>query len=380
LFQLGIITDPSGTLHYAPTSHFPFVGWQTERGPRAPDAQLNDQFNQTNSFAIRTNRALWEGASLEVNWKVGWQNSKQTNFLTDDIGLKIDTSTTFTTAGSVERSYLTIPPVFFFKVFNSSLENVGKKYDVLVAGGTPPAEAASQAFEQGLEALPFMTKIFGSFWPRANWTIHWDGIEKIGGISSVVDRLSLEHAYSSTFRKDFVGTVDGSQVTNSERTIYGFAPLIGLTATFKEVWKGSLQGTARYNTSTAYDLTVSTQQIAETFTQEVSLSFTYQRRGFNLPLFGLNLKNDVEFTLSVSEAKNSRTNYDPRYLSQNQDGSPLDGNTRTTLEPRIKYNLSSQVSASLFYRYTRIAPDQSGSTVYGTTTNEAGIDAHIAIR
>jgi len=294
--------------------------------------------------------------------------------------MRMDSTSSYTTAGNVERSYLTIPPVFFFKVFNSSLENVGKKYDKLIAEEVPPAEAATQAFEQGLEALPFMTKIFGQFWPRANWTIHWDGIEKIGGISSVVDRLSLEHVYSSTFRKDFVGTVDGSEVTNSERTIYGFAPLVGLTATFKEVWKGSLQGTMRLNTSTAYDLTVSTQQIAETFTQEVSLSFTYQRRGFNLPLFGLNLKNDVEFNLTFSQAKNSRKNYDPRYLSQNQDGSPLDGNTRTTLEPRMKYNLSSQVSASLFYRYSRIAPDEGGSTVYGTTTNEAGVDVHIAIR
>ena len=77
LFQLGIMTDPSGRLHYKPTSHFPWVGWQTEHGPRAPGAVLTDQFNQTNTFSIRTNRSLWEGASLEVNWKVGWQNNKQ---------------------------------------------------------------------------------------------------------------------------------------------------------------------------------------------------------------------------------------------------------------------------------------------------------------
>lgn len=380
LYQLGLIADPSGTLQYSPKSSFPFVGWQTNPGIRAASAQLQDQYSQSNNLTMRTNRALWDGASLEVNWKVGWQYSKTVTFQTDANGERIPTTYNTTTTGSVERSYLSFPPVFIFKVFNSSLENVGKKYDQLIAQGAQPAAAATESFEKGLEALPFMSKIFGQFWPRANWTLRWDGIERIGGLNSVLERLSLEHVYASTFRKDYRGAIDGSEQTDNERTTYGFTPLIGLNATFKEFLKGSLAGTVRLNTTTSYDLSVSTQQISESYTREISMSFSYQRRGFKLPLFGLSLNNDVDFSVTFSQAKNSRRNYDPKYLSQNQDGSPLDGNTRTTLEPRMRYTLSAQVSASLFYRYSRVAPDEGGSTSFGTTTNEAGVDVHISIR
>jgi hypothetical protein len=33
----------------------------------------------------------------------------------------------------------------------------------------------------------------------------------------------------------------------------------------------------------------------------------------------------------------------------------------------------------MYYKYTRIAPDEGGSFIVGNTTNEAGIDIHISI-
>jgi hypothetical protein len=38
------------------------------------------------------------------------------------------------------------------------------------------------------------------------------------------------------------------------------------------------------------------------------------------------------------------------------------------------------VTASVYYRYQKIAPDDAGSRIPGTTTNEAGLDIQIAIR
>jgi hypothetical protein len=78
-------------------------------------------------------------------------------------------------------------------------------------------------------------------------------------------------------------------------------------------------------------------------------------------------------------AKNARRRYDPELLSSNNEGTPLEGTTRTQLEPRIRYVLSTRVTSSIFYRYTKTAPDEGGSTTYGTTSNEAGVDIHISI-
>ena len=59
--------------------------------------------------------------------------------------------------------------------------------------------------------------------------------------------------------------------------------------------------------------------------------------------------------------------------------SDLGGSTRTQMEPRVRYVLSSRVTASLYYRLSQISPDAEGSSIVGTTTNEAGLDIHISI-
>lgn len=378
LYQLGLISDPSGRLRYSPSSRFPFLGWATEPGLRPPNASLADQYGQTNNITLRTNRPLWEGATLELNWKVGWQFQKNTTFQTDEFGNRDTIGSTIATQGSIERSYLSIPPVLLFKSLNSSLEDVGKKYDALLETHNQ-SEALSEAFEKGLEALPFLNKLFGQYVPRPNWTLRWDGIEKIVGVGNVVDHMSLEHAYGSSFRRDFRGDVGGGERTDVERVQYGFTPLLGVNATFREFLKGNMSGNLRYNTSTVYDLNLAGLNIVETGTQEFSLSLTYSRRGFRFPLFGLNLTNDVDLSVTFSRAKNSRRSFDPALLSINQEGIPIEGSTRTNLEPRIRYILSSRVSAALFYRLTKIAPDDQGSPIPGTTTNEAGVEIHITI-
>jgi hypothetical protein len=379
LYQLGLISDPSGDLRWSPTHTFPWAGWETEPGVRAANAQLSDQYGQTNNLALRTSRPLWEGATLELNWKVGWAFQKNTTFQTDPFGNRDTAGSTIATQGSIERSFLTIPPVFLFKSLNSSLEDVGKKYDALIGEQVPQAQALSESFEKGLEALPFLNKVFGQYVPRPNWSLRWDGIEKFINFGNVIDRMSFDHAYSASFRRDFRGDLFGGERTDVERVQYGFSPLIGLNATFKEFLKGNMTGIVRYNTTTSYDLNLAGLNIVETGTQEMSFTLTYSRRGFKFPLFGLTLSNDIDISASFSRAKNSRRSYDPQLLSLSQDGVPIEGSTRTNLEPRIRYVLSTRVSAALFYRLTKIAPDDQGSPIPGTTTNEAGVEIHITI-
>ena len=379
IYQLGLISDPHGTLHFSPKSKFPFLGWKTELGLRAPKAQLTDQYSQGNNITLRTNRPLWPGASIDINWKVGWQYNKTTTIETDSLGRQQIRGTP-TTSGNIDRSYLTLPPVLFLKVFKSNLENVGKKYQEYSKTQTPDA-ALAKSFEEGFEAMPFLRKFFGSYVPRPNWTIRWDGIEKISVLSFVLDRLSLEHSYTSSFRRDFRSYPGRGERTDAERMNYGFSPLVGLNMTFKQVLKGNLSGNFRYNTTTNYDLNLAASQpnIVSALAQEMSITLSYARHGFSFPLFGLSLSNDLDFSFTYSRTKNSRRRFDPLLLTSDQEGIPLEGNTRTTLEPRIRYILSSRVTAALYYKYTKTAPDAAGSLIYGITTNEAGVDIHISI-
>ena len=62
-----------------------------------------------------------------------------------------------------------------------------------------------------------------------------------------------------------------------------------------------------------------------------------------------------------------------------EEGKPQNGSKRVTIEPRIKYVMSSRVTLSVFYRRTTVEPE-GASKIPATTTNEAGLDVHIQIQ
>ena len=47
------------------------------------------------------------------------------------------------------------------------------------SSGNGDAEKLSQAFEEGFEALPILRKLFGQYYPRLNWNLRWDGLERL---------------------------------------------------------------------------------------------------------------------------------------------------------------------------------------------------------
>lgn len=384
LYQLGLISDPSGRLvHFGSRSKFPWFGWDVESGIRAPGGVLVNNFRQNNRLSFKTSRALWEGARLDLNWNTGWAYNQSQNIQTDSV-FGIPTVVNTTTSGSIDRSFMTFPDVLFLGVFKTSLKEVSKRYAELKANGNDAMsdeEKLNQAFEQGFEALPFLRTVFGEYAPRVNWGFRWDGLEKLPLFSNFVSRLSLDHAYNSNYTRQYQNRPGGGgERTDGQRVMYGFAPLLGLNFTFKELWKGSFGANLRFNSTTSYDLTTSSRNIVEALSQEISLTTSYSRRGFEIPFFGLALNNDIDISMSYSRTGNSRKTYDVSKLDVNQQGTPLEGTTRTVLEPRIKYVLSLRVTVSVYYRYSKIAPDDSGSRIPGSTSNEAGLDIHISIQ
>ncbi|MGE5497895.1 MAG: hypothetical protein ACM3Q2_07490, partial [Syntrophothermus sp.] len=121
----------------------------------------------------------------------------------------------------------------------------------------------------------------------------------------------------------------------------------------------------------------STKNITETNSKEIGISASYSKTGFDLPIFGLSLKNDIEITLAYTRSQNSVVNYNMDLFTEG--GIPQDGTVRTTMEPRIKYVISSKVTLSIFYKRSSVQPE-GAARISATTTNEAGLDVHISIQ
>jgi cell surface protein SprA len=160
--------------------------------------------------------------------------------------------------------------------------------------------------------------------------------------------------------------------------MYGFAPLIGLNIIFKDLGKSKLSASFKYNATTTYNLTPSSSSVGEASTSDIAVTGTFSRQGFELPFFGLSLMNNIDISITYSYSHNSTLQYDFNAFQSN--GLPMGGSSTTTIQPRIQYTLSERVTASLYYRYSKVSPDAGGSPISGSTTNEGGLDVNVAIK
>lgn len=352
------------------------LGLSNNAGPRAPKGSLSDNFSQKNDLDFKTQKPLWEDATIDLSWNVGWGINKSTTLETDDFGNV--TINNVNSTGTLDRSFLSLPNTLVFSMFGNGIKKVNELYD---SESENPTQSLSNAFVEGFETFPLLAKIpiladVAKYVPRPNWQINWTGLEKIGLFQNILTRATLSHGYSSTYSEGWKINPDGVQEIQTQRIMYGFNPLIGLNLTFQKVFDGNLTSALKYSTRTNYSLGSSTRNITENFTKEISFTTSFSKSGFEIPMFGLSLKNDIEVSLSYTSSQNSIVIFE---MDQFRDeGKPQDGTIRTTLEPRIKYIMSSRVTLSLFYKRTQVEPE-GVSKIPPTTTNEAGLDVHISI-
>jgi cell surface protein SprA len=316
-----------------------------------------------------------EGAKIDLNWNVNWSENKNVTLSSDEFGNISITNTTAT--GSISRSFLSLPPSLPF--VQSGIKKVNALYN---PNAENPRQSLNEAFIEGFESFPLLSSLpmfsdVAKYIPRPNWRITWDGLEKILFFKSIAQRISLDHAYSSTYTEGWKLTREGNKEIQTQRVEYGFTPFAGLNITFGELWGGNLTGSVKYSTRTSYDLSSSTTNINETLSRDIGFTASFSKAGFEVPLFGLSLKNDVEFLVSYTSTKNSVVRYEMDKFTEA--GIPQDGTTRTTIEPRIKYTISSKVSLSIFYKQSSVKPE-GAARIPPTTTNEAGLDVNITIQ
>ncbi|AFN75639.1 gliding motility-related protein [Melioribacter roseus P3M-2] len=347
------------------------LGFSNDVGQRSPFGNLTDNYTHKNDIDMRTSRPLWEGAQLDISWKVGWGINKSINFKTDENGLAY--AEVYNTTGTLNRSFL-----FFPFGFGNGISKVHELYN---KNSENPTQSLSDAFVRGFETtsilgkIPVLSKLF-KYVPRPNWSFSWTGLEKYE-LLSFAKRITINHAYSSNYSEGWLINPDGIQEIQTQKVDYSFTPLLGITFQFDNLWGGSLQSTIRYTTRNSYSLGSSTRNITESLSRDINVSLSYSKSGFDLPLFGISLKNDLEISISYTNGKNSTVVYNMD--SFKEEGTPQDGKINTVLEPKIKYVMSSRVTLSIFYRRSTIEP-QGASRVPPTTTNEAGVDVRIAIQ
>jgi len=384
LYQLGLVSDPnpsSGRIAFK--SGFPFIGIENyRRGLRAanPNGTFADNYAQSNTFSIKTNRPLWTGARLDLNWDVRWSINKNYQIRTNEFGEQ--TITNLVSTGRLDRSFLAFPDFLMFSFFNTNMNSVNERLQELLNNPNDfrtESEKLAEAFEQGFEAIPWLSSFLGGFLPRVNWGLRWDGLEKWSLLESLADRISLEHRYTSNMAMSYRNNQDdGMRLTETQQVGYNFQPLIGVQLGFNQIWGGDMSITTRWGKKGTFNLNSSSSNITQEDIDEITMTAEFKKSGFELPLFGLSLKNDINFNLAFSYNKTASRIYGITDLGSG--GQPREGTTRITIEPRVRYSISQRVQSSIFYRYQRTKPDaEAGSRIPGTTIHEGGLELRITI-
>ncbi len=390
-YQLGLVRYPHGGFHITSSNKFPFFGFEEEMGIRPPNAQLLDNFMQTNALDMRTSRPLWKGATLDLNWKTEFGQNRNQLTTTDANGNMSFSNVVVTER--YNRTFLTFPNFLFFKAFNNSPSAVVDRYRAnvlpILNGRSPDSlsigekvsmqNAMTDAFIGGLQAFEFFPGLLSRFLPQVNWSIRWEGMEKLFFFNGLAQRVTLEHTYQTMYTES--ARIDDNGRTVDAQTIrMDFRPLVGISMAFDEKkLKGTLTSTFRYNMSTNYSLVTSAATLSQENIHEFNLNAAYAIHGFAFPVLGIELKNDVEFSFNSSFRRTNRYTYqladpDPEKAAN---GSELDGQTTIMLEPRARYTVSNRLTATAFVKYT--GNFTSGAANPGYSTTEVGVEVRLAI-
>ncbi len=385
-YQLGLLAAPHGSIRVHARPHFPFFGFATTLGPRPPNAVLQENFAQKTVLDMRTSRPLWEGATLTLSWKSEVAYNRNWTLQTDANGVPTPTSVVVT--NSYSRTALFLPPFLFFAVFRNTPERVLELYaqqrQTILASTPDTTEqhvrlqtALADAFRRGVESFRWYPGALALVMPRVNWMLRWDGLEKWEPLRSIgARRVSLEHAYSSTYREN-TRLTDRGRLIDMQQVEANFQPFLGVTVNFDEkLFRGPATGSVRYNLRYSYQLGAAARSIQRQVSHEFSLQLNHTRRGLVLPFIGAQLQNDVEFSLLASVRRNLTASHDV-FGSGGSSGLRVDGSTQITVEPRARYTISQRLTAALFMRYDGVFNE--GAAQPGYSTFQIGMDIRLGI-
>lgn len=385
-YQMGFIGDPHGELNLRSSSVFPFFRFETAPGLRPPNGVMQDDYSARTTFQFQTNRPLWPGATLDLTMRSDVTYNQNRRVVTDAAG--VPTFSNVNKRQTIERTIISIPDFIGFGLFNDNIDNVIRLYTerraaIEAQGGdssrinTQLLDALTTSFREGFESLQLFSGDAVNAIPALNWTLRWDGIDKIWPFKGLAQRVFLEHSYQSTYKEN-ARINDNGRIIDVQEVRRGFQPLIGLNMSFDEQkLKGVLTANLRFSLTSAYSISAAARNTVQLEdTREFQLQASYLRRGMSLRFLGMDLSNDMEFTFlaQVRQNKQSRIEIDeyPALATR-----VVNGTTQITIEPRARYTISTRVTASAFVRYEGNFSE--GATNPGFSSTQVGVDVRLSI-
>ncbi len=382
-YQLGLVSNPHGEVSIEPSSSFPFFRLTSAPGIRPANAVMQDDYSQKNTLQLQTSRPLWPGATLDLTMRSDIGFTRNQRVETDAAG--IPTFTNVVKRQTLDRTFISFPDLPF-GLSDDNVENVIRIYNErkTVILNNPDTtnrnsqllNALAESFREGFESWQFFSGELARAIPALNWTLRWDGIEKLPLFKGLAQRVFLEHAYQSNYTEN-ARTNDNGRFIEVQQVKSGFTPLVGLNLSFDErKLNGLLTATARYSVTTTHGFNASARAvISQETSHEFQIQASYLRRNVPIKLLGMDLNNDLELTFNTQVRRNRRGQFD--VLDYKPGGAVVDGTTQIVVEPRARYTLSERVTASAFFKYEGNFSE--GAANPGFSTTQVGIDIRLSI-
>jgi hypothetical protein len=325
-------------------------------GKRVPSLNITDVYNLSNNVTFNTTISPIFPQSIRMNlsFKKLWGFNNSATFTSEQSGgLGVATNRSSNKTDGYSMFFAGSMENFTYDPSDNAADNVTK---------------ITSAFKSGIASFPF-----------PNWNLTVSGLEKLPLFSEFASTVSLENSFTSEYSEASFNDVSNQEVIQRQSVTQSFNPLIGLNVTFKQFMGGNLTANLRINSSVSNILTPSSNLVQENKTSDWSLTTNYAKSGFDIPLFGLSLKNDITFSLTISKNVNQPVDYRfaPITGKEKLDGA---GSTVTSFNPSVSYSLSSKVQLMVFYKYSKSEPTAGNATTQPRTTNEGGLNVRVTIQ
>lgn len=329
------------------------MGLSRDPGARTPRVNnLSDSYNLNNDIQISTtiSPVFPDAVRMGISFKTSWGNNTTRLFNTGFSGF--DTLTT-----SISNLRTKAISTFF----------VGDVEKFTIEGDSTSGRFFADAVKSNLAGFAF-----------PNWTLTISGLEKFPLFAQFAQSVTLDNSFQSEYSEGTSSDISDFTTVTNQRIVQSFSPLIGLNFNFKQLLGGNFTANFKYNKAVTYIINPQSSLIQSTNTNDWSINANYTKAGFDIPLFGLSLKNDISFALTIARTLNDPIDYVyPRGIRDKRPGA---GSSQLTINPSVQYSLSSKVTMQLFYKYIKTQPTENTVAITPRTSNEGGLNIKITIQ